>query len=574
MPRENWPHLESLQLADSNFNISKSIDILLGVDVYQEILKPGLILGPKGTPAAQDTIFGWILFGSTSLTPNDESATHQATTTFVVTTQPKCEEILQKFWTLEEVPKTKSTLSPIERLVVEHYAHHHRREKDGRFLVRLPFKPNSTPFGKSQPQALKRFLSLERRLHHLNLYDKYAMVVHEYFTSEHAEKVPVSELDKPPSETFYLPHHAVHKDSTTTPMRVVFDASMKSSSGVSLNDCLFVGPTVHSPLNDVLIRFRKRPYVLITDVSKMYRAVALDIKDRDHHIFLWRDDPTKPVEEYRMTRVTFGVASAPFLATHSGLQLAEENQTALPQAARAVRESFYVDDGLPSVETKEEAIVLHKQLQELFNKRAFKLHKWDSNSQEVRNVIPEKIRSTKPTASLHVSDDFTKTLGIEYNSQQDQFRFSVANLAIDEVDITKRSVLSDSAKVFDPLGLLSCVTIVMKIIFQRLWERGIHWDDRLHPDIERDWKEWRNQLAELSSLRIPCGYAPNNCQIVNRQFVGFSDASEKAYAAVVYLRTVDTAGGVHVSLVEVKTKVAPIKKISLFLVSNCVVLIC
>ena len=148
--------------------------------------------------------------------------------------------------------------------------------------------------------------------------------------------------------------------------------------------------------------------------------------------------------------------------THSVLQLAEEDQTALPQDARAERESFYVDDGLPSVETKEEAIVLHKQLQELFNKGAFKLHKWDSNSQEVRNAIPENIRSTKPTASLHKSDDFTKTLGIEYNSQQDQFRFSVANLAIDEVDITKRSVLSDSAKVFDPLGLLSCVTIVVE----------------------------------------------------------------------------------------------------------------
>ena len=110
---------------------------------------------------------------------------------------------------------------------------------------------------------------------------------------------------------------------------------------------------------------------------------------------------------------------------------------------------------------------------------------------------------------------------------------------------------------------MSCVTIIVKIIFQRLWERGIGWDSPLPPDIERDWKEWRNQLPELSSLRIPRCYAPVDCEIVSRQLIGFSDASEKAYSAVVYLRSVDTAGGVHVALVEAKTKVAPIKKASL-----------
>ena len=139
----------------------------------------------------------------------------------------------------------------------------------------------------------------------------------------------------------------------------------------------------------------------------------------------------------------------------------------------------------------------------------------------------------------------------------------MSNFPTEETELTKRLILSDSAKIFDPLGLVSCVTIVVKIIFQRLWERGIDWDSPLPADIERDWKEWRNQLPELSSLRIPRCYAPINCQIVDRQLIGFSDASERAYSAMVYLRSVDTAGGVHISLVEAKTKVAPIKKVSL-----------
>jgi hypothetical protein len=257
----------------------------------------------------------------------------------------------------------------------------------------------------------------------------------------------------------------------------------------------------------------------------MYRAVGLDPNDRDFHRFRWRNDPDEDIQEYRMNRVTFGITSAPFLATKSILQLAEENQTSFPQAAKAVKEAFYVDDGLPSVKTQEEAIRLYQQLQQLFQKGAFKLHKWDSNSPEVLNAIPEEIRSVKATSSIPEPNNFIKTLGIDYNSRKDQFRFSVADFPFEGTELTKRLILSDSAKIFDPLGLVSCVTIIVKIIFQRLWERGIGWDSPLPPDIKRDWKGWRNQLPELSSSRIPSCHASVDCEIVNRQLIGFSDAS-------------------------------------------------
>jgi hypothetical protein len=119
----NWPHLESLSLADRNFNISKPIDILQGVDVYHEILKPGLTLGPKGTPAAQDTIFGWVFFGNTmsSKPVREPTIAREATTTFIATSQLSCEEILQKFRTLEEAPEIKQTFSPVQKLVAEDF---------------------------------------------------------------------------------------------------------------------------------------------------------------------------------------------------------------------------------------------------------------------------------------------------------------------------------------------------------------------------------------------------------------------------------------------------------------------
>ena len=117
-----------------------------------------------------------------------------------------------------------------------------------------------------------------------------------------------------------------------------------------------------------------------------------------------------------MTRVTFGIASAAFLATNSVLRVAEENESEFPLAAKAVKESFYVDDGLPSVKTKQEAILLYHQLQELFARGEFKLHKWNSNSPEVLNSIPQEIRSTQATSKFGGSDNFVKTLGMEYNS--------------------------------------------------------------------------------------------------------------------------------------------------------------
>lgn len=152
---------------------------------------------------------------------------------------------------------------------------------------------------------------------------------------------------------------------------------------------------------------------------------------------------------------------------------------------------------------------------------------------------------------------------MEYNSSQDHFRFSSTDLSAEESSITKREVLSDSAKIFDPLGLISCVTILPKIIFQRLWERGTAWDEPLPPDNQKEWLNWRTQLPEISAIRIPRCYTPVGSDIVDRQLIGFSDASEKAYCGVVYLRSFDTAGGVYTSLVMAKTRVAPIKKVTL-----------
>ena len=136
---------------------------------------------------------------------------------------------------------------------------------------------------------MRRFFSLERTLRSKGNHDSFADAIDEYFEQSHAEPVPPEDLSKPSSEVYYMPMHAVRKDtSTTTKLRVVFDASAKSSTGVSLNDQLLVGPTVHAPLVDVLLRFRRHKIAIATDISRMYRAVLLPETQRDLHRFVWR----------------------------------------------------------------------------------------------------------------------------------------------------------------------------------------------------------------------------------------------------------------------------------------------
>ena len=141
---------------------------------------------------------------------------------------------------------------------------------------------------------------MERSLHSKGKFPEVDTVIKEYLEMGHAPVSP--DLNKNPSDTYYMLVHVVYKQSsTTTKIRAVFDVSAMSGTCVSLNDTLQVRPTVHSSLLDVLIRFRNHKIAIAADVTKMYRAVGLTEEDKDFHRCLWRSDPNETVVDYRMT---------------------------------------------------------------------------------------------------------------------------------------------------------------------------------------------------------------------------------------------------------------------------------
>ena len=230
-------------------------------------------------------------------------------------------------------------------------------------------------------------------MHLKGQFGEFNNVMKEYFDLGHAEIVPLEDLNKDTPEVYYLPMHAVWKESsTTTKVRAVFDASMKSTSGVSLNDTLMVGPTVHPSLVDVLLRFRKHRIAIVADISKMYRAVELPPSDRNFHRFVWRSSPNEPLKDYRMTCVTFGVSSSSFVSNMCVKQNASDFAHKYPIAAKVVDESFYVDDCLTGVNSVEAGIELQSQLQNLFSEADFLLRKWNSSNPTVLQAIPPQGR--------------------------------------------------------------------------------------------------------------------------------------------------------------------------------------
>ena len=198
-------------------------------------------------------------------------------------------------------------------------------------------------------------------------------------------------------------------------LRVVCDASAKSSKGRSLNDILLPGPSLYSHLTTVLQQFRLYDIAFSADISRMFREVALHSEDRDLHRYVVRNSQNE-LEDWRMTRVTFGVTLSPFLATAFLRQVAKDHFED-NFIATLVPTKFYVDYFLHGTNSIEEAQAVRKDIKALLAKAQMKLRKWRTNSPELRAIIPSELLETEP---LYVSSSsissFPKTLGVHWDT--------------------------------------------------------------------------------------------------------------------------------------------------------------
>lgn len=269
-------------LADPNFNEKGSIDVLLGADIFWEILDTEKITLDCGL-ILYNTRLGYIISGNLSVSRNEMgSVNNNSINCTQISRYQTLEDNLIRFWQIEEINPAKNYLSDSELLCEKHFVENYTRDDKGNFIVSIPFKSNYEKLlGNSKELALKRFHALEKRLlKDSDLYEEYKNVMLEYETLGHMSKVKDEDILRP---GFYLPHHAVVKTSLTTKVRVVFDASMKSDSNYSLNDVQYAGPVIQSDLFSIILRFRKYRYALTGDISKMYRMIHIHKNDQRFH---------------------------------------------------------------------------------------------------------------------------------------------------------------------------------------------------------------------------------------------------------------------------------------------------
>ncbi|XP_059054950.1 uncharacterized protein LOC131848996 [Achroia grisella] len=553
----NWPHLEGLHLADPSYCTPGSIDLLLGVKEYAKILQPELVRGPPGTPCAAKTSLGWILLGEIYSGANTTEESNFLLAHHAV----DVDEILKVIWEVDMNTERKYTKE--EKLCEEIYEKTYKRNDEGRYIVKLPFKTDKpiSPDGNTREIALNRFIQLEKRFNRQpQLKEKYTEVINEYINMKHIEEVPEKEIYT--KKSIYIPHLAVIREGKeTTSTRVVFDASCKGSNGTSLNDELLLGPVLQGDLRSLLMRWRMHAVYFVSNIEKMYRMILIAKEDTDFQRILWRNNPNEPLKDYRLLTVTFGTASAPYLAVKTLMQLSYDEGDNYPIASRILQEDFYVDDVLSGCDNVKEAIAASKELRELLQQGGFKLKKWSSNNAEFMRAITPNERSSNVHLDLNI-DGTTKALGISWNLKTDKFEYNTTTHD-ESVTVTKRRILSDMQKLYDPLGWIAPLLVKTKIFIQRLWIQRYSWDEEISQSLIDEWKIIKYDFKNVSDIHIDRWLHTYNKEKEAIEIHGFCDASMQAYAAVVYCRVVNSNGTVTTTLIAAQTRVAPLKTISL-----------
>lgn len=539
----------NITLADPDFCNPSEIDALIGAELFYQLLCVGQIKIRNTSLIIQKTRLGWIVSGA--LKCRQLEPTHTACNIVIDSLNSQ----LTKFWEIEEIPSVKH-LSSVEKACEKHFIETSFRDPSGRYVVRLPFNDKKYELGDSYQTAKKRLYSLERRLNqNPPTREEYSKFMHEYETLGHMTEVFGSNATE---GGYFIPHHPVFKrDSHTTKLRVVFDASSKSSNGMSLNDALLVGPTIQEDLFAIVIRFRTHRYVLSADIEKMYKQVRIHPEDAKFQKILWRDHREGLIRTYELNTVTYGTAPASFLAIRALQQLAIQERQNFSLASKIVLEHFYVDDLLTGASSREEIQRLRDEIIELLNRGGFHSRKWCSNEPSIlEDSIDKSIDS-----HLYLRDFETqKTLGVYWHPRNDSL-VHIMKPFKEQQRTTKRIMLSQIASLFDPLGLLGPVIVKAKILLQQLWENKLDWDESVPLHVATIWNEYKNQIQAINNFTIPRYVGGEN--IIDKQLHGFADASERAYGAVLYVRSINAEGKHAVRLVCSKTRVAPLKKLSL-----------
>lgn len=556
-----WSYLDKVKIPC----IQAEVDLLIGINAAN-VMEPHKIINSQGNgPFAIKTLLGWVVNGTVEGNSEHRNEVGHSDVTVNRISVVRLEELLNNQFNHDFNEKTvdEKEMSR-EDLQFMSIMNNSVKHQDGHYSLRLPFKsdvtlPNNLGVAKQRLLGLKRKLEINQEFH-----EKYTYFLEGVIHKGYAEKVPDSQLDRLDGKVWYIPHHGVFHPKKGS-LRVVFDCGA-AYKGTSLNDNLLQGPNLTSSLVGVLLKFRQEPVAFMADIEAMFHQVRVAAEDVDFLRFLWwpGGELNKEPITYRMTVHLFGAVSSPSCASFALKQTAKDNEGDFPlEVIETINNNFYVDDCLKSVSCEEKAISMAKDLTCLCQKGGFRLTKWISNSREVLQSISQENRA-KDIQQLDLDRDklpVERALGLQWSVDADTFQFKIS---LKTQPCTRRGILSVVSSVYDPLGFLAPVILPAKVILQELCRKTLGWDDTIPSAFQKQWTHWIVELDKVAEFQVNRCFKPVDYGLPSHACLHhFADACETGYGTVSYLKMLNGADKVHVSFLMGKSRVTPLKHVTI-----------
>ena len=567
-----WPHLKELvtEMPDRNVNIP--VGLLIGANCSKALEPLKVITADCNAPFAIRTVLGWCVSGP--MMP-DQPSTHSSILCHRILARecrPQVIDIGLKEMMLRmydhdfsELKSNPSCMSQEDKRFMT-MLQSESKFIDGHYEVPLPFRHEDVTMPSNRNQAVQRMKTIKRRFEADEIYRRdYTKFMSDIIAKGYARKLLHSEqcITTGDWKYWYLPHHGVYHPQKPNKIRVVFDCS-NQFAGRSLNRELISGPNLANSLLAVLIRFRQEKVAFIADIEAMFYQVKLAERHTDYVRFVWwpNGDTQTELADYKMTVHLFGATSSPGCANFALKKAADDNESLIgSEAADTLRRNFYVDDLLKSVASVSHAIRLVSAVKNMCAAGGFRLTKFVSNDARVLVDIPNEDRAHNGVqVDLAQSGSVERALGIHWCIENDCLEFRIV---LKDKPLTRRGMLSTISSIYDPLGLASPFLLKGKKLLQSLCSSKLIWDDEVADDDRSAWEQWRAGLPALEDIKLSrCLKTRDFGEVADISLHHFSDASQIGYGQCSYIRFVDTEGKIHCSLVVGKSRVSPLKPVT------------
>ena len=451
-----------------------------------------------------------------------------------------CEQGLENFFSMESIG-IKGNIASYDEAEINKFKQSIEL-RDNKYYVKLPWKEDilkKVPHNFEIAQALAK--KVFKNNNKIGKNSDYVNVFNDQLSTGIIEEIKIdSSFDH--RNHIWIPHRPIIRVDplvNTSKIRPVFNASLKVNGLPSLNEAAFGGVDLLNSLVGLLNYFRTNRIAISGDIKKAFLMIKLkEVQDKNRFSFLLYSDGR--FKAYRYSSLIFGFITSPFILNYILQHHAQQCQNL--SLKNIMSSKFYVDNFIYTTNEVSDAVKCSLEVSSVMKEGGFQMHEWASNSSQVRDALPDYYES---------DNNYIKMLGYVFDTKSDSLQIKPINF---DPDIcTKRGIMSNLYRFFDPLGLMSPLIVNGKFVLREINSCKLNWDDKLPSNILKSWKRFCLDMnSNVNDLSVPRQVMNSDIPV---DLVVFVDASSQAYGFCCY-----AVQGENSHLLLSKVKLAPLVK--------------